>query len=132
MYLIKERAPGTCLECGDKIVYGRSDRKFCCDVCKNRYHNRISRTIKEYKSMVNTALERNYGILESLKKMNFRRIPVREMQELGFRVEFFTSFRKGGVKDAYMCYDLQYFVENDVVTSIVRISQEADGFHNVR
>ena len=29
---------GRCLECGNRISYGsRTDRKFCCDKCKNRW-----------------------------------------------------------------------------------------------
>ena len=28
-----------CLECGDQIRYGRTDKKFCCDECRARNYN---------------------------------------------------------------------------------------------
>jgi len=28
-----------CIQCGNEIVSGRPDRKFCCDKCKNVWQN---------------------------------------------------------------------------------------------
>ena len=57
------RSTPRCLECGDKISYGRSDKKFCCEDCKNRHHNHKVRSSRSVKRRVVSALERNYDIL---------------------------------------------------------------------
>ena len=31
-----------CLECGDKL-FGRIDKKFCSDACRNAYNNKINK-----------------------------------------------------------------------------------------
>ena len=83
-----------CLECGDEIRYGRSDKKFCCEECKNRWHNRQSQGSRHFRQKVTSALEKNYIILDALRKTTLRGIPVSDMESMGFRREFFTSFRK--------------------------------------
>ena len=50
----------SCLECGDRIEYGRQDKKFCCEECKNRYHNRQARRSRVFRLRVMSALEKNY------------------------------------------------------------------------
>ena len=42
-YAKKERKIPVCLECGDKIKYGRMDKKFCCDECKVRHNNKMAK-----------------------------------------------------------------------------------------
>ena len=49
----------TCLECG-AIFYGRSNRKFCCDACKNKYHNRHFQDIRNRKLRVKSVLAVSY------------------------------------------------------------------------
>lgn len=111
-----------CLECGDRIVYGRSDRKFCCDACKNRFHNRRSSSSRHYRQKIHSALERNYFILDSLRRTSLRNIPMSDMENMGFSREYFTSYSRQSSRETFMCYDIEYSVMKDAVTSIVKVS----------
>lgn len=122
MYRQKETDDQHCLECGDKLPYGRSDRKFCCGTCKNRYHNRIMRQSRNYKQKVKDILERNYMILDSLRRTTLKNIPLSDLERMGFRLDFFTSCGLSSKRESYMCYDIRYHVTDGVVTSIARIS----------
>ncbi len=122
----KESHDAVCLECGDRIIYGRSDRKFCCDACKNKFHNRQARNSRHFRQQVNTALEKNYFILDSLRKTSLRNIQMSDLRNMGFHPEFFTSYRKNASREAFMCYDLKYCVCGKSVTSISRISVMSD------
>ena len=68
VYKKYERHIPVCLECGDRIRYGRADKKFCCDECKNRHHNHKSRSGRFIKRKVLSILEKNYEILERYVK----------------------------------------------------------------
>lgn len=121
MYKERERNTSVCLECGDEIKYGRSDKKFCSDACKNRWHNRQSHDSRLFRQKVNTALEKNYIILETLSRTRLRNIPVSDMESMGFVKSVFTSFRRRHDRDVYMCYDMRYSVSGGVVSSISRV-----------
>ena len=110
-----------CLECGDEIRYGRSDKKFCCDACKNRYHNRQAHDSRQFRQMVHSILDRNYLILDSLRRTTLKNIPLSDLVKMGFRKECFTSYRKSSRCEIFMCYDIRYFVSGDSVTTIFRV-----------
>lgn len=116
-----EKNQAVCLECGDEIKYGRSDRKFCCDACKNKWHNRQSHYSRLLRQKVDSALEKNYIILEALSKTTLRNIPFFDMEQMGFARNVFTSYRKSRDREIYMCYDLQYSVSRGRVASISRV-----------
>ena len=115
-----------CLECGDEIRYGRSDKKFCCDACKNRYHNRQAHDSRQFRQMVHSILDRNYLILDSLRRTTLKNIPLSDLERMGFRLDFFTSCGLPSKRESYMCYDIRYHVTDGVVTSITRISIGAE------
>ena len=115
-----------CLECGDTIKYGRADRKFCCDACKNKYHNRQAQDSRQFRQMVHACLERNYIILDSLRKTNLKNIRMADLESMGFKRDFFTSYYRSLRHEVYMCYDLRYFVSGETVTSISRIRNVDD------
>ena len=114
-----------CLECGDEIRYGRSDKKFCCDACKNRYHNRQAHDSRQFRQMVHSILDRNYLILDSLRRTTLKNIPLSDLVKMGFRKEFFTSYRKSSRCEIFMCYDIKYCVKDGMITSIVKLSNAA-------
>ena len=57
-----------CLECGDKIRYGRTDKKFCCDECRNRHYNSKLKEGRAYRRKVLAILQKNYDLLDELLK----------------------------------------------------------------
>lgn len=110
-----------CLECGDSIVYGRQDKKFCCETCKNRYNNRKTRRIRAMKSKIMSALEKNYRILEDLLKMNATEVSVQQLRQLGFNFDYVTSYHKVRRHDEYCCFDICITVMSARVMSISRV-----------
>ena len=83
-----------CLECGDRIEYGRQDKKFCCETCKNRYNNRRARGSRGIKVKVLSALEKNHNILERVLKLGLDNISVAELRQMGFNFDYVTSYHK--------------------------------------
>ena len=118
-----ETSPGerVCLECGDRIGYGRSDRKFCCDACKNRFHNRHAMSSRRYRQKVCLALDRNYDILESLRKTSIRSIGMADLENMGFNRNYFTSYVKRSTREMFMCYDIKYSVFHGKVVTISKL-----------
>lgn len=97
-----------CLECGNPIFYGRSDKKFCSVVCKNQYHNRESHASMRIKRMINGVLEENYRILESLIRLKVSFVPLSDLVDMGFDPSYFTSYSKRGCHREIGCYDISY------------------------
>lgn len=112
-----------CLECGDIIVYGRADKKFCCEACKNRYHNRLAGYARNYRRKVNSALDRNHFILDSLRRTSMKHIRMDDLKRMGLRPEYFTSYTRTSANEIFMCYDIRYYVRNGIVTSIVKVNR---------
>ena len=110
-----------CLECGDEIVYGRKDKKYCSEECRNRQHNHSHRACIQYKRMVNTILERNYDILDDLIKSGIEAIWVADAIALGYNPAYVTSYRKHGKRSMCHCYDICYVTTDNRMTSISKI-----------
>ena len=122
MYKVKEAGHAACLECGDPIEYGRSDKKFCCEACKNRWHNREVSSSRKFRQKVSSSLEKNYFILDSVRRTTLKTILVSDLETMGFRPGYFTSYSKGRNAEVFMCYDLKYVVRNGSVISISKVS----------
>ncbi len=122
MYKVKEAGHAACLECGDPIEYGRSDKKFCCEACKNRWHNREASSSRKFRQKVSSSLEKNYFILDSVRRTTLKTILVSDLETMGFRPGYFTSYSKGRNAEVFMCYDLKYVVRNGSVISISKVS----------
>ena len=101
----------TCLECGAEFE-GRCDKKFCCDMCRNSYHNRIYREEKNLLSRVNCRMATNRRILENLYDAGMRTVPKNLLEEEKFDFRHFTSFNKSPLgKITYRCYEYTYFYD---------------------
>lgn len=100
-----------CLECGDIIPYGcRQDRKFCDDLCKNRWHNRQIVNSKAYRAKVNQKIDRNYRILKALLSAGIKSIGINEVKDMGFVAEYMTAHWIEGHRCYCMCYDIRYVI----------------------
>jgi hypothetical protein len=97
-----------CQECGGSIR-GRSDKKFCTDMCRNAYNNRLRTNTFGGVRRVNSILYRNRKILSKFTKSSNTKIDRRILAEYGFNFGYFTSThstRKGEVY--YYCYEYGY------------------------
>lgn len=121
-YSIKRRrCLPRCLECGGSIGYGRKDKKFCSDDCKNKHHNSLARTSRSAKRKILSALERNYNVLDKLLMDGSDAIWISDAVALGFNPGYSTSFRKTGRKEYYHCFDISYVMTPNRLSSISKI-----------
>lgn len=99
-----------CLQC-QKLLKGRSDKKFCTPACKSAFHNNtFNIRIKIFKE-TETILRKNYTILDQYfspgdKKV---RIEANELDKKGFNQEYLTRIfhNKKGVQYAIL-YDIAW------------------------
>lgn len=116
-----------CLQCGTAILpmTGRQDRKFCCQDCKNRWHNESRKYARRrYHDRVSRILENNNSILRHLLTMGVTSVDRRTMVELCFNFEYSTSYCKLGRRQHYTCFEIHY----DLTPSrIINIESTLDG-----
>lgn len=117
---IQEDTTGRCLECGDPITYGRSDRKFCSGRCKNRYNYRKGGRLKGLRRKTIGAINRNYEILESLIARGVTRIDIPDLGQLGYNFNCITSYHKVRNHNEYRCYDIKYCMSGSSVFKLER------------
>ena len=110
-----------CLECGNQIRYGRTDKKFCCDDCKTRHHNSRAKAARSFKSKVLALINRNYEILDALVKDGVDSVELMDLMTMGFVPGMMTSYRRSGKHDVFTCYDIKYIMTRTRVYSIMKI-----------
>lgn len=119
-YIKQEHGHLICLECGSEMAYGRSDRKFCSDRCRDRHHYELTKKRKRFVQKVTNALSRNYQILEELLDSGVVSAPLGDLVSAGFNPAFVTSHHRVAKHDEYTCYDIRYVM---TATRIFRISK---------
>ena len=125
MYHDDEEHHARCLECGDEIGYGRTDRKFCSLVCKNAYNNRRISIIRKYKSDIMSRLSRNYEILESLLNDKVKNASLEELKALGFDDSCMTGHSPGRRKhEECCCFDIVYYRSENKIFGLRRLTIE--------
>jgi len=104
--------PAICLECHEPIKNGRSDKKFCTSVCKDKYYNKLKLEAKKEIGRIDTVLKRNRKILKQLYNPNKEdRLITREtLLKSGFEFEFHTHYviTKIHANQFIFCYDYGY------------------------
>ena len=110
-----------CLECGEPIAYGgRSDRKFCCDSCRNSYHNRLHHDSRMIRHRVSSSIEKNYTVLSKLLRSGITTMSLGDLAQMGFVPEFVTAYRRVGQHVECRCYDIIYYKTSTRIFSITR------------
>lgn len=97
-----------CLECGSKI-FGRMDKKFCSDQCRNAYNNKLNSDGNNYIRNVNNILRKNRRILIELNPHGKAKTHRDRLAEKGFDFNYFTNTytTKAGAT-YYFCYEYGY------------------------
>ena len=111
----------TCLECGDKIRYGRTDKKFCCDDCRMKYNNNIHKEVRTYRRKVLAMLARNYEILCGLVTTGLDSADLQDLELKGFYPGIVTSYRRIGKHDVFCCFDIKYIMTRTRIYSVTKI-----------
>lgn len=111
-----------CLECGEPITYGRKDKKFCCEQCKNRFNNRKIRNLRNMKLRIWNTLQKNHDILEGLIKIDVDSINIADIAAMGFNIEYSTSYHKIGKHKEFRCFDIVYFLSETKIFGIRKVA----------
>lgn len=122
MYKDEEDKPVFCLACGESILYGRRDKKFCCQECKDNYNNRRRLLSVRYKRKVETILNHNYSILNKLLFNDIHELPLKEIQVLGYNPTYSTACLRHGSVLEYYCYEICFRMSGERIFNIHRIS----------
>ncbi|WP_018617361.1 hypothetical protein [Segetibacter koreensis] len=101
-----------CMECS-KPLKGRADKKFCDDLCRNSYNNKLNSDSNAYVRNINNILRRNRRILEEALAgpEEMAKITKQKMLEKGFQFKYFThtyTNKKGNIY--YFCYEFGYLI----------------------
>jgi len=115
-----EETKANCLECGTELEYGRTDRKFCCPTCKNRYNNRKYYDIRSLHTRIRGILEKNYTILDKLIKLDISSMDMGDIVQWGFNPEYSTGHRKVRGHNEYRCYEIKYLISSSRIFNIER------------
>lgn len=108
-----------CLECGD-VVYGRVDKKFCSDQCRNSHNNRLNSDGNNYVRNVHNVLRKNRRVLEELNPNGKSKSTKAKLLAKGFDFAYHTSTytTKAGAT-YYFCYEFGYLpLENDYLALV--------------
>ena len=114
--MLKQNENKNCLAC-NKIVKGRSDKKFCDDYCRVAYNNELKSPTNNFVRNVNNALGKNRRILENLLPDSEATAKASrdKLIEKGFQFKYLTNIHK--TKNGhtyYYCYEYGYLpLENN-------------------
>lgn len=110
-----------CLECC-RTFKGRTDKKFCSDLCRSAYNNRRNSEGNNYMRHVNNILRRNRRILIEVNATGRNRVSRRLLTSKGFNFSYFTSVytTREGMR-YYYCYEQGYLpVRKDYCLLVVK------------
>ena len=103
-----EEQQRSCVNCG-KPLYGRPDKLFCSQACKNEWHNRINGVQKRRRDRAFAILWKNYKLLEILTDSGMREADLERLCENGYNPDYVTGYRKlhNGRSDLF-CFDIVF------------------------
>ncbi len=109
-----------CLECNAPLT-GRSDKKFCDDLCRTAYHNRQNKEDTDFIRNVQSILRKNRKILAGLNRDGDKVMQKQVLIAQGFNFDFHTnSFQTPEGKTCFYCFDYGYSDENDGQVEILK------------
>lgn len=120
-YERKLRVVPRCLRCGEKIVYGRTDKKYCCENCRMEHHNEQLRDSRTFRRRVLSQLSSNYNILSTVLQSGADSIQLADLAAMGFVPGVVTSYSRVGKHDEFCCFDIKYRMTATKVYSIFKI-----------
>ena len=110
-----------CLECGEP-VYGRADKKFCSNVCRNSFHSHIRSEERQKRHLTMTLLAANYGILQNLLRIKKTSCPMDSLLDMGFLPNYVTRMgEKKGRHTEYRCFDIAYFQTSGKIFNLHKV-----------
>ncbi len=110
-------------QCCGQVLYGRSDKKFCDDGCRNTFNNQQNSTQNKEMRSINTILKRNRAILlvklpEGKKQV---KVSKEQLMVMGFNFKYMTHqlVLPSGLS-AQFCYELGLVILEENCCLILR------------
>ncbi len=105
-----------CPECGEPIT-GRIDKKFCSDLCRNAFNNKVNSDSTNYVRNINNILRKNRRILEDLLQGDKTTLPKQKLIDKGFNFKYITNQSLTKNNHTYFfCYEFGFLpLENDLI-----------------
>ena len=102
-----------CPECGE-LIKGRIDKKFCSDLCRNSFNNKI-----------NSDLRKNRRILEENLQGDTTKISKQKLVDKGFNFTYYTNQTTTKNNHTYIyCYEFGYLpLENNMILIVKKKSE---------
>lgn len=116
-----------CAECGE-VIKGRSDKKFCSDLCHNAFNNKLNSDSNNFVRNINNVLRKNRRIMEeTLGEEEKLTISKQKLSDRGFNFTYFTHHViTKNTKTYVFCYEYGYLpLENDLLLLVKRREKEA-------
>ncbi len=109
-----------CLECQEEFS-GRIDKKFCSDMCRNAYNNKLNSDTTNLVRNINSILRKNHRILQELNAAEKTKVHKKKLADKGFDFTYFTSIYKTQKGSEYhFCYEQGYLaLENDFYILVI-------------
>jgi hypothetical protein len=107
----------------NKSVKGRSDKRFCSDLCRTAFHNNERRTDyrNELVCMINGQIKKNRNILKSILDENRTAFNSTDLLIRGFSFTFFTHENISKSGSVYrFCYDYGYWVGKEGAVYVIK------------
>ncbi len=98
----------TCIECNESFN-GRADKKFCSDMCRNAYNNKLNSDTNNYVRNINNALRKNRRIMEELLPDETAKVSQQKLMDKGFNFNYYTNITTTKTGKSYVfCYEYGY------------------------
>ena len=111
-----EAQPRLCHTC-NKLLKGRTDKKYCNDYCRNNFNNQLKAGSNNFIRNINNALGKNKRILESQlpEGEELAKISKDKLLQKGFQFKYLTHIYTNKKGNTYFfCYDIGYLpLESD-------------------
>ncbi len=110
-----------CEECG-RPVFGRVDKKFCSDACRNAFNNKQNSDAVNLVRKINGTLRKNRRILSEMNPEGKKKTHRDEMLKRGFDFQYFTHAYHTKAGDEYhFCYEYGYLeLDNGFILLVKR------------
>lgn len=109
-----------CLDCEETLI-GRVDKKFCNDLCRNNYNNKINKDVNNLVRNINNILRRNRRILAEFTPNGKAKITKEKLILKGFNFSFYTSIYTTKTGNTYyFCYEYGYLHLEDDYLALVK------------
>lgn len=110
----------TCLECGEKL-FGREDKKFCNDSCRNAYNNKINKDTNNLMRNINNQIRKNFRILNNLNTEEKTKVSKNTLLQKGFDFTLITSLYTTKTGNQYFfIYNQGYMILDDEYCLLVK------------